>query len=472
MASNAAIALYLCATLVAINNFVFINATTGLVLSHIQRVPSGQLGDKAGSLSFADQCVSLVCVYLWGVCSDVIGRRAVYASGFSIMALALALYPRAQSLAALLLLRMLFAIGGAAAASMLTAVLADYARDSSRGSMAGLVGLFSGCGALLALLVFMPVPFRYADLVEGIQTTYLAVAAISAVLAVLLALFLLPVDPEQPVPPTPLDDGESLLESMSRETSFEDSRPSSRLLDHSGSTIPPPRVVFVQSSESKTSILNLAIEGFTAAKDPKVLLGYIGSFLARGDTVIITLFIPLWVYKRYIEMGDCSAPSPDDPDIRDMCRAAFRRASAISGIAQTAALIGAPVFGYLSDRFHPSRVVLFNAVLGFISYLIMFYADPVKGYVFGLVIFVGLSEIGLVIGNISLVTHSGSVKESVRGSVAGVSSACGALGILIASKLGGYLFDNWREGAPFLVLAVGHFVAIVCGVYVVSMGVL
>jgi hypothetical protein len=93
------------------------------------------------------------------------------------------------------------------------------------------------------------------------------------------------------------------------------------------------------------SVFQLAKEGLTAAKDPKILLGYIGSFLARGDTIIITLFLPLWIYKAYIDNGTCSAPSIEDPELKDVCRPAYLRASALSGLAQTFALVGAPIFG-------------------------------------------------------------------------------------------------------------------------------
>ena len=70
----------------------------------------------------------------------------------------------------------------------------------------------------------------------------------------------------------------------------------------------------------------------------------------------------------------------------------------------------------------------------------------------------------MVIGSLSLVTNA-SIPPKVRGSVAGVSSFFGAIGILLNTKLGGYLFDSWKEGAPFLLVSIGH--GIVCIVAVV-----
>lgn len=82
-------------------------------------------------------------------------------------------------------------------------------------------------------------------------------------------------------------------------------------------------------------------------------------------------------------------------------------------------------------------------------------SDPTMPVMYLIVSLAGLGEIGMVVGSLSLVT-SAAVPHHVRGAVAGVSSFCGALGILINTKLGGYLFDVWRSGAPFFLVSVGH----------------
>ncbi|KAJ3383434.1 hypothetical protein HDU84_003601 [Entophlyctis sp. JEL0112] len=385
------------------------------------------------------------------------------------MGVGVAMYPHASSYEMLVALRMVFALGGGAASAMLTAVLGDYvdgevwpdevssfystataldaeAEDasnstqmsqsqpllagghriggnlkSSRGKLAGLVGLSSGLGALVALFIFLPMPVGYTDIVEGLHRTYLAVGLMSAAFGCILAAFLPGAAPVQTTPQT-----------------------------------------------SAKSILKVAAEGFSSARIPEVLLGYVASFLARGDTVIITLFVPLWVYKTYIDNGSCTAPSPDAPDIRDVCASAYKWASAVSGVAQTLALIGAPVFGALSDWTHAKIAVLASAILGCASYAVMFAMDPTEKFVLAVAAVAGLSEIGLVIGSMVLVTDSAYINPTVRGSVAGVSSCFGAMGILISSKLGGYLFDVWHKGAPFFILAIGHGIAICVGVAVIT----
>jgi len=35
---------------------------------------------------------------------------------------------------------------------------------------------------------------------------------------------------------------------------------------------------------------------------------------------------------------------------------------------------------------------------------------------------------------------------------------CGAIGILAASKMGGWLFDNWAESGPFVLFGLLSFI--------------
>ncbi|KAJ3058362.1 hypothetical protein HDU98_005520 [Podochytrium sp. JEL0797] len=315
--------------------------------------------------------------------------------------------------------------------------------------MAGLVGLCAGCGALFALSVFVPMPFKFEDNLHGIRTTYLIVGLIACAFSVLLVLFLAPKMPHME---------DSCPASVDEEV-VADGKNSPGYLASTSSSL--------ETAPAKKSVLQVVKEGLLAAKDPKIMLGYVGSFLARGDSIILTMFIPLWMYKVYIDEGLCVAPGGvEDPMIKRHCRDAYSRAMMVSGIAQTAALVGAPIFGILSDRFHATNIVLLSAIMGLISYTCMFFANPLLNSILAIAVFLGLAEIGLIVCNMSLVTSSKSVDESVRGSVAGISSACGSIGILVTSKLGGYLFDNWKEGAPFLILAVGHLVAVLCGIYV------
>ncbi|KAJ3107851.1 hypothetical protein HDU97_003199, partial [Phlyctochytrium planicorne] len=459
---------YLLATSLNICLFVYLNSSQTFVLTQILRVPTEILGDTSGTLTFADELLSLVAVWMWGIASDLLGRRIVYVSGFVIMSLALGFYTFAGNVyPQLLLLRLLFAVGGAAASSMLTAVLSDYATDKDRGKSSGLVGLVSGLGALLALFVFLRLPSNFDDPVRGLKTTYIMVAGIAFVFGLFLLLALrrdsgtaIRSPDQPPTATTTATQGEE--ETDQEDTASEASKSVGQngatrtTPPHQNGGAAPPSGGAVAVSEQERapgetiqSVLRLALDGVLAAKNVRVLLGYIGASLARGDTVIITIFMPLWVYKSYIEKGLCEAPSPDDPDIKDVCRQAYLRASALSGVTQTLALVAAPLFGWLADRFYGPFATIFAGTLGAFSYGLLFRLDPLKNSIWPVVCLVGVAEIGMVIGSLHLVTSNAHVPARIRGSVAGVSSACGAIGILVTSKLGGWLFDRWEKGAPF-----------------------
>lgn len=93
-------------------------------------------------------------------------------------------------------------------------------------------------------------------------------------------------------------------------------------------TARPPSLQNCPAYKKSKSFTPILIDGLLAIRDPRVLLGYIGGFLARGDTIIITLFLPLWVYKFYIDKGLCEGGGGHHvPDIKLKCHEAYILAS-------------------------------------------------------------------------------------------------------------------------------------------------
>ena len=54
----------------------------------------------------------------------------------------------------------------------------------------------------------------------------------------------------------------------------------------------------------------------------------------------------------------------------------------------------------------------------------------------------------------------------IRGAVIGMVGFFGAVGILIISKLGGWAFDEWRPGAPFIIMSIANLVLLLFAIYV------
>jgi MFS family permease len=81
-------------------------------------------------------------------------------------------------------------------------------------------------------------------------------------------------------------------------------------------------------------------------------------------------------------------------------------------------------------------------------------------------LFIGFVQISGVLTGGALIAQQ--APANVRGSVMGFYGFCGALGTMLASVLGGFLFDRWFGQAPFLMAAVLCLVIVVWGLVVYS----
>ncbi|KAI3654906.1 hypothetical protein MP228_000286 [Amoeboaphelidium protococcarum] len=504
---------FLVASLLVIAIFVFLNGTQPYVLSYILKVPEDQSGNENSNLVLYDQILSIVMLGTWGSLSDRIGRRVIFSLGFLIMGVAICLYPQATSLyPSLLLLRLTFGIGASASSTMITGVLADYVGEGDKGKVSGCVGLFSGLGAMLGAFVFMALPQKFlassnnnnqADqqgnemeaITNSLKYSFLVVGVISLVTGVLLMFTLKPHRNDFGFlkrifsPATNYGTDSNQEQRVEVEVSNEDvqcpvSAKEPLLISKREERLGCTMVgALEQESLQKRPFWALVLEGFKLGlKKPHILLAYLGGFTARGDSMIITLFLPLWVNKYYRQNNLCGvkpaanglninqvSSSSAPPFMNDLkqCGEAFTKASIYSGIAQTCALIGAPLFGFLADRFSKSAVFTVAALISCAAYSSLFFVDnPLQKAVYILMPFVGLSEIGLIVTSLSLATSG--VPADIRGSVAGCYSLFGGLGILFLSKVGGILFDVWKEGAVFLLVGIVSGFVFIGGVSIMA----
>ena len=346
--------------------------------------------------------------------------------------------------------------------------------------LAGFVGAFAGAGALIALACFLPLPAQFSNLdvskERALQYTFYVVGLVALVVAVVCFVGLRSLPGEK---------------AKSVRRLWYNNRKDSARRDTSESVI-SYRKLFIES-------LRLGI------KDPLVGLGYLGGFVARASSVGITLFIPLLVNNYFTTSGLCEA---DDPvDIKSQCREAYILASKLTGASQLVALLCAPIFGFVDHRFPKYHVALMVAAIcgiaGYIGLALIQTPDPSKpggtSLVYLVVALLGISQIGAIVCSLGLlgraiassehIPHVGSQEGSgdaqrpppsheesaqadetaellesaapvtsdrhrLQGSVAGVYSFCGGAGILLLTKLGGFLFDRKSPASPFVMLAV------------------
>lgn len=203
--------------------------------------------------------------------------------------------------------------------------------------------------------------------------------------------------------------------------------------------------------EARQSFPDLVRAGYSAARDPKIALAYGASFIARGNLAIVGTFLALWGANFGTEeLGMDRA-------------AALAKAGALVGMAQGMALLGAPVFGILADKLDRVRALAVALCISGIGYTSTFFIhDPFSGAMIFCAIFIGLGEVGCIITSGVLIAQQSP--EQSRGAIIGTFNLSGAVGILVASVAGGWLFDHWREPGPFVafgVLAFGMMVAAV-----------
>ena len=363
-----------------------------------------------------------------------------------------------------------------------------HAPTSNAGTsqLAGLVGMFTGVGALLALSVFLPLPAyfqsRNATPAHSVQYSFYVVAAIAFIVAIGIFFGLRNL---------PGEDGKS-ISALFRSSNFK--------LDTEANTT---------ASAPHSSYLNLLLTSLRlGVTDSTISLAYMGGFFARASSVAISLFIPLFVNAYFVRTGLCTSNPHNLPDIKQECERAYKLAAALSGIAETAALICAPIFGWLGGKVGKGKAewpLLGASAVGIIGYVLFGFLkspDAFHGQDDGgqwallAVVLIGVSQIGSIVCSLSLLgrgVNQGSVAKNTRsgtsgglrttdvdgsesapllsdsepatqgamedrshlkGSIAGIYSLAGGAGILLLTKLGGALFDSWTPGAPFFIMAI------------------
>ncbi len=370
----------------------FINFVQPYLLTEFLSVPEGQQGAVSGNQVFWNEIVIIALIGFIGAFSDKLGRSRIYGLGFIIVGCAYFLFPMVTSIGELTAVRLFFAVGAACIAAMLGTVMADYPEEEYRGKLAGVVGVMTGLGIMLIVMVLSKLPFWYQSETvtarEAGSWSFWTVAAICLATAIVAFLGL-------------------------------------KKTKHS-------------EVKQNKSLLELTREGIAAGKNPKIALAYASSFVSRGDLAIVGTFLSLWVMQDGLAAGLSSAE-------------ALKLAGVIFAISQGAALFWAPVIGLICDRIDRVKAVALALFLAAIGYSSLGLVDDTSSAAMIIAsVFVGIGEISGVIASQALIGEQ--APAATRGSVVGVFGFFGAIGILIATKAGGHLFDGIHPSAPFVLM--------------------
>lgn len=527
--------------LFSISFLVFLNSSVPfVVVDLLHRAPP--IGDIVGTLGFVDELVAIVAAPLWGMLSDgPLGTRGVAVTGYAIVCLSLIVFVNVPTIyPGLLLARMLFSVGAAAVATMVSAILPEMTASPpplpvvpstsgtitmprsptpppdeephladpeapvllhrhQTGKLAGLVGLFTGLGALIALGLFLPLPTHFAaqpgvSREDAVRKAFYTVSLISLSVGVWCLLGLPP--PDHPhtgasTPPLGFRAKKWLW------TKIWGGDPSALQSPTSEDTPPEP---IPRSHRGGLSSLKTALKA--GAQDSRISLSYLGGFVARSTSVGISLFIPLFV-KHYFESSGLCNPE----DTLKECSRAYIVAAQLTGVSQLTALLFAPLFGYMTDHppfgLHRNTPLVVSAgvgVLGFSLFGALPSPEPgVRPEVFLYVVMMGIAQIGGIVCSLGIMGRGvveeeedeylydddaqeideeepllrvqggrrkgvGGNKRDVKGGIAGLYSLCGGVGILALTKLGGLGFDRISQGWPFWMLAGFEGMLVVGGV--------
>ena len=397
---------YLYACIICIGILAGLNFIQPYILSVVLDIPRSEQGTLSGSLAFMQEIIAIVLVSFFGVLSDRIGRRPVMVFGTMVVALGFALFPYASSINELFFYRSVFAVGAAALSSVLAIIVNDYPTEKSRGKFVSLHSVLNAVGVAVfaAFLGRLPTIFTSMgyDPVAAGRYTMLFVAAAAFLSGIIFAIGLKGGTPE--------------------------------------------------NLGEKPTFKHLVATAIRSIKNPRISLAFAATLLARADVSVNGIFISLWAATSAVDLGITTGE-------------AFKQVVPLIVVTNLLSIIWAFLFGSMIDRINRVTAMVIAMGLGVIAYgSIVFVDTPLNYSYLPIFILISASAIGTVIATGSLIGQEAPVRE--RGSVIGVSAFFGACGILIATSVGGLLFDAFGPKGPFLLICSAHTIILGGAVYV------
>lgn len=355
-------------------------------------IPDDIQGRVSGTMDVLSEIPALLLSGLVGAASDRLGRRLIYAMGFAILGVGYLLFPFAQFNWTLYAMVFITACGASLIAAMLSAVIADYPQESSRGKLVGICFFLNGLGVASLVGLAAQLPRIYLaegmDPIEAGRAAYWTVAALCLIPMVIVLRGLAKQAPSQ------LTEREPLLATL--------------------------RV------------------GLAAAQDIRVRLAYASAAVSRASLSIISAFFFLWMVQAGKDQGMTSAE-------------AIAKGGGIFVVIQITATFWAITVISFIDRVNRVLFMAVASALACGSYIWFGLVDnPFTPAMYVAAVFLGVGEMSGILASQALVGQV--APERGRGAVIGVFTLCGSLGIFVAAIVGGTLFDIWRPSAPYIVM--------------------
>jgi MFS family permease len=390
---------FIVAALVAISLTIFVNMLQPYVLTENLRLPSSTHG-RISSALVMQEAIALLLVGFLGAWSDRVGRRSVFAGGMLVVSCGLLLYPLCTTLPQLVASRVIVALGAACTAATLAGIAADLPRNDSRGRLlsilmftqqVGIIVLVANAGAKLPQFL-RSLGF---DAVEAGRAAFWVVGFVG------------------------------LLGGL---VAFRGLRPPQHR--ESGAT--------ARSAGFAGVVADLRQVFREARRNPRLALVFPVAIVARGDAMIVSAFLSLWIVTAARAQGVATAD-------------ALARAGTVLGVFTASAVVATIASGFLIDRMDRARAATWTVGTAGLAYV----GSALVGDVMGpgmllLAVAVGLTEAALIIAGQALLGEQAS--EERRGATVGTFGFCGSLGVLGITLVAGQLFDRWTHAGPFILV--------------------
>ena len=397
---------YFFAGFIGIGMMAFLSFVQPLVLK-LAGIERAIQGTVTGDLAFYQECLVLLMMPFVGAAADKFGRRPLMMAGYIFLATGYGLYPYADSLAMLYVYRFFFACGIAHIATLMAIISADYVQEGSRGKWVAFASFIQGIGVLLLSQVVRWIPARLE--IQGWTEADIAKFLFWGAMGIcVFAFVIMRLGLSSHKPP----------EARERDTFFE-----------------------------------LIAAGVQAGREnARIALSYGAAFASRGDVLIVGLFLFLWTQHTAEDLGLSMGT-------------AFRRAGMMMAVIQGSAMLWALCLMLFLDRFDRVTGIIIGFTLAAIGYTSFGFIDsPFDNQAIIPAILLGMGESSTMIAGNALAGQS--APTAIRGAVLGMYAVSGAAGMLLATMLGGRLFDNWMPGGPYVQMGVINSIILIWAIYV------
>ncbi len=398
---------YFYAAFFTIGMVAFLAAMQNYLLTSNLGIPEEEQGGAVSLLALPYEFAFMLMVGPIGVLADRIGRRPIYVIGFLWVGAVMILLPLTETLLQLGILRAFYGIGSACITSMMATVLADYPQERSRGKMLAASGICNGLGAIVMAVLLGQLPrlissMGYDALLSG-RLTYWFGAALAVITAIVLSR---------------------------------------------GLKAGKPGV-----TQERMSMREVVAEGAKVARgNPRILIACCEAFIARGDLAVVSTFITLWAKQAGLLSG-LTLPE------------ALGVATALAGTISLAQLLFAPVVGAFIDKVDRLTSMATAMGLAGVAYLLVgFSPDPLALIFIPFALMLGMGESAAILSGAAVIGQEAS--EKVRGAVVGLFNLCGSIGTLIIVFVGGFIYDAWMPGAPFVMVGIINLLVMVGAILV------